>query len=348
MTRKGYTSQRIDILRPREPQGQERAGVPTWLKKTVAGLPGATVWVYLPAGGRRRAALKPAPPAAPEPHRAALRAGALGNRFPGLSQKVWGEGGPHGPTPRACERSSAGAVAAGAQAGAPVAGRREGGRAGAPEAGTDARPAGAGAVLLESRSSRLARPSHAATSGPPRLSDVRTHTPQAHGGPPGAPELPPDLPSALRPNPPLGLPLTAATRPGLSPAGGSRHRTPVPDTGHRTPAARPGRGGGGPGEGRGSAWAQASPRASPNAPHPRAFRAPPRAPPPPVPYNTHPVFSPSLAHPRHLPVQGPALALEVDEATPRPLGPPEAVGEGREGKAEVPASRTGWLDKHSG
>lgn len=118
--------------------------MPTWLKKTVAGLPGATVWVYLPAGGRRRAALKPnpPPPAAPEPHRAAPRAGALGNRFPGLSQKVWGEGGPHGPTARAWERSSAGAGAAGAQAGAPVAGRREGGRAGAPEAGTDARPAG--------------------------------------------------------------------------------------------------------------------------------------------------------------------------------------------------------------
>lgn len=33
---------------------------------------------------------------------------------------------------------------------------------------------------------------------------------------------------------------------------------------------------------------------------------------------------------------------------PRPVGPPKAVGEGKEGQGEAPVSGTGWLDKHSG
>lgn len=290
-------------------------------------MPGATFWVYLPASGRRRAAPKPAPPGRPDP--------ARWETGPGPLPEGLGQGGPHGPTPRVCERSSAVQSLRGH--------RREGGVREPRRPGQTRDARGAEAVLLESRSSRLARPSHAATSGPPRLSDVRAHTPRAHGGPPGAPEVPPDLPSAPRPSP-IGTPPYRGHRP--RPLTHRRLQTPDTDTGHR-PRARAAAEGAWGGRARPEPRRRRGPPPTPLSPAPSALPPRYRAPPP----NTHPVslaspFWPSLTHPRTY--QALRALRRLTQATPRPLGPPEAVGAGREGKAEVPASGTDWLDKHSG
>lgn len=166
---------------------------------------------------------------------------------------------------------------------------------------------GAEAVLLESRSSRLARPSHAATSGPPRLSDVRAHTPRAHGGPPGAPEVPPDLPSAPRPSP-IGTPPYRGHRP--RPLTHRRLQTPDTDTGHR-PRARAAAEGAWGGRARPEPRRRRGPPPTPLSPAPYALPPRYRAPPPKHPPSL--LGLPFLAlpyPPTHLP--GPARASEVD------------------------------------
>lgn len=274
---------------PREPRGQGRAGTPAWLKTTVAGGPGATVCVLRPARGRaRRAAPKPAPPAAPEPHRAALAA-ALRETGSRASPAGLGRGRSARPYPT-CVR-------------APVRGcRRAGHRPGRPSRAGEGRacglrrprqtrdPRGAGAVLPELGSPGPAPPPHAAASGPPRLSDARA--PQAHGGQPGAPQLPLDLPSA--PRPPSG-------DPRRSPAAA---QTPDTDTRHRPPAGPRRRG----------PWGAAC---RPGRPPPAPLTAAPSARPlqhPPTPCVLSPLSAPRPL-PRHLPVQGPALPSEGDRSS---------------------------------
>lgn len=159
----------------------------TWLKKVISGLAGATVGVCL----QQRAATL-GPEASPARGARTLQGGQ-----PWVPAR-WETGSRDSPIrsgarevrtalPHVCASARPRVQSLrGHRRGRPS---RPGGRVGAgaqepPRTGQTGDTRGAGASLLQSRSSKLSRLSHASTSGPPWLSDARAHTPQGPGGPP--------------------------------------------------------------------------------------------------------------------------------------------------------------------
>lgn len=160
--------------------------------------------------------------------------------------------------------------------------------------------------------------------------DLRAHAPQGHGALPAAPEPTLGLQRAVRAAPLRGPPYRRR-----SPPGGCSHRTP--DTGHRTPAARPPQPrsptslapepapgvAAGPGEGAG----RGDPGLAARCPQPVSSTLPLGDSPCPQIKISRPPRPPP---PLHIPVKGAGLTCQGDPRTCHvQSGPPKLSGKGR-------------------
>lgn len=154
---------------------------------------------------------------------------------------------------------------------------------------------------------------------------------------------------------PHNCPQTSRVRRSLLPRGSPYHghkprpltrpQLQTPDTRHRTPAARPAVAEEGPGRGE----CRPRPRRRPGPPPARLIPAPSTLLLESAGPTTRTVFSASASWPP-FPTPGtyPCRALRsssrLTRATPRPVGPPEAVGEGRARQPCLRAAQAGWTN----